>query len=536
MRVIFLISLLVVPFLGNGQQFAATGLITPIDLTGANGNCSSNGLISFNVPVTGVGSLSSLNALTQIHLTFSDCAGSGSNMNNVNVYVSAPDGTCTGIYDGGLSTDEDETVDFILTSSNGCLTSPNTANMPQESGQDLGASGSSGTFAATFPSGTQIDLTSVFNGVNADGVWTVIFSESTSFEPCIDAIELRFGDPTVDDMNGVGDDCVNAIVWDGSPICTTTTGASPSSQMPGWAGPGANDLGTFAGGVTCDWNFANNNDIWVEFVAEETEVCINISGLGDNLQSVVVSDPNTDGDNDPCTGANGGQYWTLESCPAPSIYSTTAGTDNNQNHCFTATVGQTYYLVVDGNGGAESSFYISGIAGVSYTLPVELVNFEVVCDDGWPRLIWETASELNNDYFVVEYTLDGYNFQDVAQVFGAGTTTSPKYYEYRITNSTYNEGYFRLKQVDYDGTAKYSSIIYAGCPSETPIVSLVNGQLIINSEEEILDCVIYDVFGRITFNSCEYETFRALNAQAVYYVHVRTRKGSSVHRVIDLKH
>lgn len=509
-------------FFSMGQSFDATGLGTPVDITGANGNCSSNGAISFTIPVTGVGILSASNALSSTHLTFSDCDGSGSNLNSVDVFLKAPDGTCTGIYDGGLSSDEDETVDFILTTSNGCLNSPNTTNMPQETGQNLNNSGSSGTFAATYPSGSQINLTTTFSGVNADGNWTLIFAESTSFEPCIDVIQLNFGDPTVTDQTGSGDNCVTPIIWDGSPICTTTSGMTSSAQMPGWAGPGASTFGTFAGGATCDYNAANNNDVWIEFVAQETEVCVNISGLDNSLQSVVVSDPNTDGDNDPCTGAGGGQYWTLESCSRPSIYTTTAGTQQNQNHCFTATIGQTYYLVVDGNGGAESSFYVSGIAGF-ITLPVELINFEVNCEKGTTQLNWQTSSEHNNDYFEIQRSFDGLSFTNIGKVNGAGSSTTIQTYQFELNERILQPGYYRLKQVDYDGAKEYSKIKYINCQNDAPFAQLVRSELLISNVDLITNCTIYDLSGRLLFQSPNYADFRAELSNSFYFVHLETK-------------
>jgi hypothetical protein len=427
-------------------------------LTGANGSCAVNGTISFNINVSNVGTLNSTNSISGIQFKFSDCDGSGSNLNAIDIFLKAPNGNCTQIYTGGFSTDEDETIEFILVSNSGCLNVPNTTNLPQETGQSLASSGSSGTFAATNSSGAPIDLTTIFNGVNANGNWTIIFSESTSFEPCIEKIELSFGDPTVDALSGNGNQCSNPIIWDGSPICASTNGLTTSSQMPGWAGPGTTSFGTFNGGITCNWNSANNNDLWIKFTAQQSNVCINLSGLDNNQQSVVVSDSNIDGDGNPCTGFGGGQYWNLVSCPNPSIYTTAAGTTQNQNHCFNATIGQAYYLVVDGFGGLESPFYLSGVSGMIYTLPIELRSFDAMLKDKITYITWQTASERNNDFFIIERSHDGIVWEFQEKVKGAGS--SNELLSYMTYDFHPHRGiiYYRLKQVDYDGNSTYSEI------------------------------------------------------------------------------
>lgn len=432
----------------------------PVDLTGANGSCATPGVGSPNVftfSVSGVGTMSSTNTLINITTRFANCVGSY-NLNLVSFRIIAPNGTCVGVYDGGLGTAYGGITEFGLVSSASCLNQPNTSNLPSTAtASGFNSSSNSGVFSADW-GGVGVDFASTFNGIDANGTWKIVFSESTVSEPCLQSASLSFGNPTVDDQTGNGNNCTNAIVWDGGPICASTNGMTSSTQMPGWAGPGASTFGTFNGGITCDWNGANNNDVWLQFTAQSTTVCINLSGLDNNQQSVVVSDPNTDGDNNPCTGASAGQYWNLVSCPNPSAYTTTAGTTINQNHCFTATVGQTYYLVVDGNGGAESPFYISGMAGTAYNLPIELISFDARLLDRNVELSWVTASEHNNDYFIIERSVDGVTWNFVEEIDGAGNSVeliSYKTFDFHVIRGV---TYYRLKQIDYDGKSSYSEI------------------------------------------------------------------------------
>lgn len=92
-------------------------------------------------------------------------------------------------------------------------------------------------------------------------------------------------------------------------------------------------------------------------------------------------------------------------------------------------------------------------------LPVELTFFKGKEEDGEVALVWQTASEKNNDYFQVEYSTDGAIFNTIGRVKGSGSTAITTNYSYRHTNPTKGTNYYRLKQVDFDGKYVYSDII-----------------------------------------------------------------------------
>jgi hypothetical protein len=93
-------------------------------------------------------------------------------------------------------------------------------------------------------------------------------------------------------------------------------------------------------------------------------------------------------------------------------------------------------------------------------LPINLVKFAVkLQNNGDARLNWTTASELNNDRFEIERSIDGKNFAKIDEVKGAGTTTSKKDYAYDdkdVPDAEYI--YYRLKQVDKNGSSTTSSV------------------------------------------------------------------------------
>jgi hypothetical protein len=96
---------------------------------------------------------------------------------------------------------------------------------------------------------------------------------------------------------------------------------------------------------------------------------------------------------------------------------------------------------------------------VTCPLPVELVNFNVDCEENGNVISWETVSELNNDYFDIEKSFDGLDFRSLEIIKGAGTTVHTHDYEVRDTEKSTETVYYRIRQVDTDGTENYSDII-----------------------------------------------------------------------------
>ena len=117
-----------------------------------------------------------------------------------------------------------------------------------------------------------------------------------------------------------------------------------------------------------------------------------------------------------------------------------------------------------------------GVLTVSNTnqpLPVQLVAFTAqrLGPDG--LLQWKTASELKNDHFEVESSADGVAFQRLGQVAGAGTSLQPHTYQFTDKNlARYAVGqvYYRLRQVDIDGTSTYSPVRPVQVPLEAGLL------------------------------------------------------------------
>jgi hypothetical protein len=105
-----------------------------------------------------------------------------------------------------------------------------------------------------------------------------------------------------------------------------------------------------------------------------------------------------------------------------------------------------------------TSFSPFGASTGNDILPVVFTSFEARPENGVVRLGWATASELNNDYFMVQRSADGIVFTDVQQVAGSGTSHVLR--EYSATDPAPLTGlsFYRIKQVDFDGTMDFSEL------------------------------------------------------------------------------
>ncbi len=89
--------------------------------------------------------------------------------------------------------------------------------------------------------------------------------------------------------------------------------------------------------------------------------------------------------------------------------------------------------------------------------PVELISFTATSLTDGIMLEWTTVTESNNHIFIIERN-SGEGFAEIGSVAGSGTATEPTRYTY-IDEAATGGAYYRLKQIDYDGTASYSNII-----------------------------------------------------------------------------
>lgn len=119
----------------------------------------------------------------------------------------------------------------------------------------------------------------------------------------------------------------------------------------------------------------------------------------------------------------------------------------------------TYQLIfyLNGNSFNINLWNIDDVQ-VDYIVPVELVSFTASSIEGSVELSWVTSTETNNSGFEVQRSSGG-DFQTIAFIEGNGTTTETHAYSYSDRNLNSGSYSYRLKQIDYDGTFKFSKVV-----------------------------------------------------------------------------
>jgi Secretion system C-terminal sorting domain len=176
------------------------------------------------------------------------------------------------------------------------------------------------------------------------------------------------------------------------------------------------------------------------------------------------------------------------------------------------------------------------------SLPVELVAFKGKVQQGKALLTWATASETNNMGFDIEKSLDGKNFDKIAFVKGNGISTITQNYHFTDFNFTQN-AYYRLKQVDVDGTFDYSKTIALNTEGSknkailksypNPVVDILTVEA---SVAETAQLEIIDAVGRVVFKqnveSGNYQIPTSDLVKGIYIVKLSYKNDVSVQKIV----
>ncbi len=129
-------------------------------------------------------------------------------------------------------------------------------------------------------------------------------------------------------------------------------------------------------------------------------------------------------------------------------------------------------------------------------LPVEFVSFEAKKVGDEAELYWSTASELNNDGFDIQRSEDGQNWQSIDFVKGQGNSSSTVDYHFKDKGPKGSLNYYRLAQIDFDGSVDYSAsrMLKFGIESKlqiipNPVHDQINLSLELGSDVEIYNAM-----------------------------------------------
>lgn len=257
------------------------------------------------------------------------------------------------------------------------------------------------------------------------------------------------GGPNGTDNN----DCVNM-----TPLCSSAS-VGGNASGPGIAAEGCTGSACPAGG--------ENHTNWYTFTAFSSGT-LNIN--------IVPTDPLDDydfaiyGPNVTCGALGSPIRCTDSGLTGTTGMNSTAGdfTESVLGDAFLQTMnviaGESYILVVDEwspNAGSGYTLNFSGTASLDCTiLPVELSEFDVEYspDNGIVDVLWSTETERDNDYFVVERSDDGILFTELNVIQGVGNSNYETKYYFADNDPIIGTNYYRLKQVDINGSENYSEV------------------------------------------------------------------------------
>lgn len=146
------------------------------------------------------------------------------------------------------------------------------------------------------------------------------------------------------------------------------------------------------------------------------------------------------------------------------------------------------------NNAANAAF----IATIECTLPIELLSFTAASMEDRVRVEWSTASETNNASFVVERSTDAEHFTSVGTVPGAGNSVILRSYIFDDPRPLFGLSYYRLRQVDTDGSGSLSAVRAVDRDQGIGITASFSDDGVIRlvGVEENSKWDLYDVVGR----------------------------------------
>lgn len=226
-------------------------------------------------------------------------------------------------------------------------------------------------------------------------------------------------------------------------------------------------------------------------------------------------------------GGGGGQGAIIYSIAQPTVNIST--TTNNGTGGQNNSSGTSYA----GNGGGANN---AGILSMGGPLPVELLSFTGEAELSKVKLSWATATEINNDYYIIERSADGISFTPLTKVKAKGNTHSTTVYETYDHDPLKGINYYRLKQTDTDGRYNYTHTISVIFRNDITITIFPNpagtGEsvylLFDKPESSLVELSVYDLIGKHIFS----KTLRADKDQEMKLMEQEMPKGIYMIRIV----
>ena len=188
----------------------------------------------------------------------------------------------------------------------------------------------------------------------------------------------------------------------------------------------------------------------------------------------------------------------------------------------------------------DGHYALGTIDTTASPLPIELLSFDVSKVDNAVVLEWVTASELNNDYFEIQRSINASNWQLIANVDGMGNSNTVHKYKYIDNNALLSKTYYRLRQVDFDGEYSYSPIRFVDVIRNNEIEIYPNptdGSVNIIGIDKDTRVELLDINSKIISVQIDYHENKAvLNIKhlpaAVYFVRIVSSQRNEVFKLM----
>lgn len=193
---------------------------------------------------------------------------------------------------------------------------------------------------------------------------------------------------------------------------------------------------------------------------------------------------------------------------------------------------------------AIDSFFFTGTGSV----PVKYNSFTAAQSAKGVVLNWSTASEVNNNVFEVERSLDGAKYTTIGKVKGAGNSTTLKNYSFVDAGKSVSTACYRLKQIDFNGKSEWSKVVCvdAGTAAVADLITTpnpFNNELTVTfgaNGETTAAIEVIDMLGKVHYTGSENlvkgtNTFTVNTASlptGVYFIRISNGGHTKTQRII----
>ncbi|HRI60710.1 MAG TPA: T9SS type A sorting domain-containing protein [Saprospiraceae bacterium] len=160
------------------------------------------------------------------------------------------------------------------------------------------------------------------------------------------------------------------------------------------------------------------------------------------------------------------------------------------------------------------------------SLPIQLINFKAVINDDNVHLIWSTASEKDNHGFDIERSADNRNWTTLGFMPGNGTTAEKSEYKFTDESPLAGVNYYRLKQMDTDGSFQHTPMVVADVRANTLQFDVfpnpsVNGELNVRTVSQEEGDALLEIYNWAGYKVYK-ESIHLLKGTMVYPVSLAT--------------